>query len=529
MFRFQGKSKDKQKIVDEKVEEFNRPLENSAISTSLGQNIAKIKELFKDIDILRLRPLHSNEEPRQQYCIVFLEGMINAALINDFIVKPLQLYAADRNEGNIMAHLTAEVIQINETCRTQNFHDIIHMVSYGDTVLFIDGCDEALVLNTRCHEGRAISEPDNEKSLLGPREGFAEGLLQNLSLIRRKIRTHDLKMKMTTLGRRTKTDICICYMEGLVDKDILNELYHRLDKIDIDGVLDSNYITEFIRDSPRSPFRTIGYTEKPDITVAKLLEGRIAILVDGSPVAITLPYLFIESFQSSEDYYLSYYYGSFSRTLRIVGFFMSILVPGTYIAIVAFHHEMLPTPLLMNIAAARQSVPLPAALEAFVMLLVFDLLRETGIRMPSNIGHALSIVGALVIGQSAVEAKLVAAPMIIIVAITGITSLLVPKLNAPVVYLRFIFLLAGAMFGFYGVLLALCILMIHLLSLKSFGVDVLSFSGSFEKANIQDKAVRFPWHKLRLRPNQITTNHIRIGTVAENDSYGEGKEDEKNK
>ena len=216
--------------------------------------------------------------------------------------------------------------------------------------------------------------------------------MQNLSNIRRRLRTNDLKIKTMKFGRRTKTCAYVCYLDSIVDKTILNELNRRLGQIDIDSVLDTNYIAELTRDNRFSVFRTTGVTERPDVVVGKLLEGRIAVLLDGTPTVITVPYLFIENFQSSEDYYLSFYYTSFARMLRLLAFFLTITVPALYIALVAFQHEMIPTPLLLSLANARKGVPLPASLEAFIMIIVFDILRETGIRMPTGIGQALSIV-----------------------------------------------------------------------------------------------------------------------------------------
>ncbi len=508
MFGF--RKKNKQKNIEEKVEELNRSLEDRLVSPSLDINIATLRGLFKDVDIMRLRHIENTHDKKLQYCIAFSDGMIDSAVINDNIIKPLLLSTVAKPGDGLMDNLMKKVIQINESEKTGNFACIIRAVTYGDTVLFAEGANEALILNTKAFETRAVVEPDNEKNLLGPREGFTESLMNNLSLVRRRVRTHELKMKFLTMGQRTQTSLCVCYMEGIVNKTILNELYQRLGKIDIDGVLDTNYIAELIRDTRFSPFRTTGYTERPDTVVGKLLEGRIAVFLDGSPVILTAPYLFIENFQSSEDYYMSFYYSSFARILRILAFILTISIPGLYIAIVAFHHEMLPSPLLINIASERQSVPFPAALEAFIMLLVFDILRETGIRMPSNIGHALSIVGALVIGQAAVEAKLVAAPMIIVVATTGITSLLVPKLNAPILYLRFLLLLAASIFGFFGVVLGLSCLMIHMINLESFGIPQMALTGNFRFQELKDNFIRAPWWKMQLRPNQLTKNQTRM-------------------
>jgi spore germination protein KA len=243
---------------------------------------------------------------------------------------------------------------------------------------------------------------------------------------------------------------------------------------------------------------------------SKLLEGRIALIIDGSPAVLTIPYLFIENFQSSEDYYMNFYYTSFTRIIRILGFILTIMIPAFYIAVVAYHHEMLPTNLFINIAMERQNAPLPAALECFIMLIVFDILKETGIRMPSNIGQALSIVGALVIGQAAVEAKLVAAPMIIVVASTGITSLLVPKLASPVIFVRFILLALASSLGFYGLILGIAWLIINLLNLRSFGVPELMISGNLQYQDIKDQVIRTSWKDMILRPKFITNNRQRM-------------------
>jgi spore germination protein KA len=338
----------------------------------------------------------------------------------------------------------------------------------------------------------------------GPREGFTESMLTNISLVCRKLRTNELKLTYVTLGDRTNTKGCICYLDSIVNKQVLSEFKKRLNKIKIDGVLDTNYITELTKDKPWSLFRTTNYTERPDGVVAKLLEGGIAFILDGSPMVLTLPYLFMENFQNGEDYYLIYYYTSFSRMVRILGFFLTITVPAFYIAIVAYHKEMLPTQLFINIAIDRHSVPLPAAVEAFIMLIVFDLIRETGIRMPSNIGQALSIVGAIVIGQATVEAKLIAAPMIIVIAFTGITSLVVPKLNAPIIFTRIFLLILASTLGLFGLMIGLSILLVHILNLSSYGISQTNNIGDTSFQKIKDSFFRAPWWKMVKRPKSIS-------------------------
>lgn len=510
MFKF-ILNKNKKKIINEKVQIINDSIKDIYLSNSIDKNIKTLKSLFKDVDILKIRYIKNNNNDNLNFCIAYCDGIVNASIINDNIIKPLMLTEIDiKTKNKIIDNLSDNFIQINQLEKVDTFQKIVEAITYGQTVLFVENSKEALILESKKFEIRSIAEPDSEKVLSGPREGFCETILINLSLVRRRIRTNDLKMKYCSIGKKTNTQVCICYMDSIVNKNILNELYRRLDTIDTDTILDANYINELIRDNPLSPFRTAGYTERPDVVVGKILEGRIAIFVDGTPVVLTVPYLFVENFQSNEDYYLSYYYSSFSRILRIVGFLLTITVPGLYISVVGFHHEMLPTPLLLSIAASRQDVPLPASLEIFLLLLVFDILKETGIRMPSNIGQALSIVGALVIGQAAVEAKLVAASMIIVVSITAITSLLVPKLRSPVIFARGLILLLSVSFGIFGMVWALSFIFIHMLSLHSFGVSQVMLPGKLQFQDIKDTFLRAPWYDMVLRPKGISKDKVRM-------------------
>jgi spore germination protein KA len=498
----------KQKIVQEKSAQLNLQLEKKLLSKSLDKNIKTLKELFADDDTLVTRYVTNNYAKNINYYIAYVDPLVNSFTVNEDIIKPLM--HSQIQQGENIEFLLQQVILISEAKKVNNYLDIVNSITYGDTVLLAEGSEEALILNTKGFAARGIAEPDNEKVLSGPREGFAEALLPNLCLIRRRLRTNDLKLKYYTLGTRTNTTVCICYLNSLVNHDLLQNFTQRLTNIDIDGVLDTQYIKEFLKDSPYSLFRTIGSTERPDSVVAKLLEGRIAIFLDGTPVVLTIPYLFIENFQSSEDYYINFYYTSFTRLLRIISFFITIALPAAYIATVAFSREMIPTQLLINIASERTNVPLSAAAEALIMLILFALLKETGVRMPSNLGQALSIVGALVIGQAAVEAKLIASPMIIVVALTGISGLLVTKLNPAIIYLQVFLLLFASTLGFYGLSLGLCFILIHLLNLHSFGVPQITLSGELQTQELKDIPVRAPWWNMRTRPKAFTRDINRM-------------------
>lgn len=516
MFGFHFKKK--KKIVESKVESFNQILQDQTLSNSLPKNIDAFKKLFENNDTVIYRNIQNSKNEKLQFCLVYSDGVVSSSIMNDNVIKPLILSEIPYPNNNVIDILMNQVVLINEVKKSDKLKDIIESLTYGDTIVFVEGSKDALLLNTKGIQTRNIMEPENERVLVGPREGFTENLLLNLSMVRRKVRTNELKMKFHTFGKQTQTKACICYIDSIVNKEILKELYNRLNKINIDGMLDTNYITELIKDSGWSPFRTIGYTEKPDVIVGKLLEGRIAVFVDGSPMVMTLPYLLIENFQSGEDYYLNYYYTTFSRLLRILGFFLTICVPSFYIAIIAYHREMLPTDLLVNIAIDRRAVPLPASVEAFVMLITFDILRETGVRMPIGIGQALSIVGAIVVGQAAVEAKLVTAPMIIVVALTGITNLLVPKLNASVVVYRMVLLVLSSSFGLFGFILGLSTMLIHILNLRSFGIPVLKSSNHFDLQDNKDIFFRAPWNKMRTRPKIMTNNKVRMN-MPDGDTY----------
>lgn len=504
------KEQKKQQKVDKQVDELNRNLTELKVSASLEENIDTIYELYKDNDLIKHRRVVNENDHSMQFEIVFCEALVDHILINEALIKPLVLSPIRIGKGDCHKVVTEKIIHASEVEKTDNFKKIVQAISYGDTVIFIDGCDEALFIDTKMFNSRATQEPPAEMVLSGPREGFNENIMNNMGQIQKRIKTNDFKCRTIIVGERTKTACKVCYINSLVNKNVLDRLFKRLEGIKIDGVLDTNYLIEMIKDNSLTPFRVLGITERPDSVVGKLLEGRVALMIDGSPVAVTMPYLFVENFQSPEDYYVNYYYSIFSRLLRMAGFIVTLFAPALYISIVAFHHELLPVPLLIHFAIERSSVPLPAAIEAFLLIGVYELIRETGIRVPSNIGQALSIVGALVIGQAAVDAKLIAAPMVILVAITAITGLLVPKLSGAILIFRPLMMLLSSFFGLYGFLLGASYLLAHVLSLRSMGVPHLSAVKKLRFQEVKDLYFRAPWWMMKTRPTEITQNKVRM-------------------
>jgi spore germination protein KA len=438
----------------------------------------------------------------RQCCVAYINGMVDTEVVDRHVVEPL-LKAEPPAGKDALTWLTQNAVTVDDVSWHGELGPMAEAFVAGDAICFLEGAGGALTFNTRHWSVRAIAEPESEKVTKGPREGFIESLITNLTLIRRKLATPDLKIKFRRVGRRSNTRACLCYLESLAPRPVIDEFNRRLDAIDIDAVLSVNYIDEIIRDAPASIFLTMGTTERPDVVAAKLLEGRVALMIEGCPCALTAPYIFIEYFQAAEDYYGSYWMASIARIMRIIGYVFTVTVPAIYLALVTMHQEMVPTALLIAINAARQQVPLPTVLELIVMLTVLEIMRESGARVPSFLGQSLSIVGGLVIGQAAVQARLISAPIVIVIAFAAITSLLIPKIEGPAFILRIGFVLITSMLGFYGLMIGMTAMFIHLLGLRSFGVPYLLDVFPSNMQEFKDTAVRMPWYYMVMRPRHI--------------------------
>ncbi len=496
-------------LLHSQEKESNKDYEDKLFS-SLEKNLNMFKEKFKGDDTFIYRSFENQENKNVKCCVFYIEGMVNDEKIYDGIIRSIIECKHLTDNKNVLDYFYSKVIISDNLEKTVSMNKILEAILGGDTLLLVDGENEGIIIESKGWQTRAIDEPESEKATKAPREGFTESMFINLSLIRRKLKTPDLKLSFRTLGVRSHTKICIGYIDGIANEKILKELNKRLDDIDIDAILGSGYIQELISDNPTSLFETIGYTERPDIIAAKLLEGRIAIFIDGTPFALTVPHIFIEYFQSNEDYYDGFYTGSIIRLLRILGFIMTIFIPGLYIAITAFHQEMIPTPLLLSIIIARSGIPFPISVEALVMIIIFEMLKEAGARMPTYIGQTLNIVGALVIGQAAVEARFVSAPMVIVIAFSSITSLMISKIKTAALILRIIYLIAASFFGIYGMVAVTIGLLIHLFGVYSFGVPYMANLDviSFDFQDLKDTYIRAPWWYMKNRPRFIAVKNI---------------------
>ena len=480
------------------------------MSNYLDENIGIIKGIFGNDETIIYRELYMKNSIGMKCCIVFADGMINKQIVNESIVKPILEMELEQLELNEMVdYFISNVIFSGDIKKSKDINLIVTSILYGRTIVFAENCYEALIIDTIGWEKRSIEEPQGETIVRGPREGFTESISINITLIRRKILNPDLKFKFMEIGTRTKTKVCVSYLEGVAQETILKELLERLKKINIDGIMDTGYIEEFIKDAPFSPMRTISSTERPDVASGKILEGKFAVICDGTPTVLTLPKLFIENFQSDEDYFNDYIFSSLNRMLRLLGFWLTTSVPAIYVAVITFHQEFLPTPLLLSIAVARQGVPFPTIVETMIMLIVFEILKEAGLRMPKHIGQAISIVGALVLGEAAVTAKLISAPIIIVTALTGVSSFMIPQAS-EILPIRIIFLIMSSFLGIYGYIFGVMGLVLHLYSIRSFGVPYMLNIPSHSFQEMKDTVIRAPWWAMYLRTNLISKDKRRI-------------------
>ncbi|WP_128655225.1 spore germination protein [Paenibacillus sp. 598K] len=424
---------------------------------------------------------------------IYVEGLADPRpLLEAIHYDPILAEGCILDAEGVYARLKQPTLTSGYLSEGQELRQIVHLLLSGFTIIFIEGLNRTLCIETGDLNKRSVQEPTSEAVVRGPREGFTESLSDNLALVRRRIKNPSLRIDAFTLGTATRTDTAIMYLEDKVDHEVLAELRRRLQKMKLEKVLESNYIEEMIQDHQYSPFPTVCNSERPDTIAANLLEGRIAIFVDGTPFVLIVPALFMQFFQSAEDYNQRGDFGSLVRLLRYFCFAISLLTPSFYIAITTFHQEMIPANLLMSLIGQREGVPFPAFVEALVMEVTFEILREAGIRLPKSIGQSVSIVGTIVIGQAAVEAGFVSAAMVIVVALTAIANFALPAFNMAISIrlLRFGMMAIAATFGLYGMIIALIMLALHLCQLESLGVPYMTSLAPFRLRFQKDTLVR---------------------------------------
>lgn len=398
------------------------------LDANFSQNVETLRSVYDNCSDVMFRPFLLFGKTRAM--LIYIEGLSDIEGIEEYVLSPL-MQESPSVPGPLNEFLQHKM-PVTKVKRVNMLADCIESISAGNPILLYEGEGDGFSLGLSKWENRAIEEPVAEGGIRGSREGFNESLVINTSQLRRIIKSPALKIQSMKIGKYTNTNVAIAYIEGLVDKSLIKEIMDRLERIEIDGILESGYIEEMIEDNPYSPFPQIMSTERPDVACSSMLEGRAVILVEGTPFTLIAPISFFSLLQSQEDYYQRFMMGTFIRWLRFFFMLLSLMLPSLYVAILTFHHEAVPTALLLSMAASREAVPFPAVVEALIMEVTFEALREAGVRLPKQVGSAVSIVGALVIGQASVQAGLVSAPMVIVVAITGIASFMVPRYIAGI-------------------------------------------------------------------------------------------------
>ncbi|QXM06786.1 spore germination protein [Crassaminicella indica] len=512
-----------EKLFENKKEEEREKL---PVKSKYDDNLNQIKEILNLCDDVIYREFTVGKEQKMSFAVIYAEGLVDTNLLNDFVLKNLMSLSPDESidfhvlKQKIYESIENGAIAVSDIKEIDDINLAIDAILSGDTVLILDKWDKLLVIASKGWPMRGVSEPSTETVIRGSSDGFTETLRVNTALVRRRIRDPKFKIKQMQLGKRSKTDIAILYIEETVNKDVLKMVKERLDKIDIDAILESGYIEQLIEDEWRSPFPQIQDTQRPDVVAAALYEGRVAIIVDNTPFALLVPTTIVTLIQSSEDYSERFFIASALRVLRFLSIMVALLLPSLYIAITSYHPGMLPTDLVLYVAGSRLNVPFPAFIEAFIMEASLELLREAGIRLPGAIGATIGIVGGLVLGQAAVEAGIVSPLVVIIVAITAMAAYTTPNYSLAIAFrmLRFILMVLAGVFGLYGIIIGIIIILTHLCNLKSFGVPYLSpfVASEMTFKDFKDVFIRAPLHKMKKRPQYLhRSDSDRLGQIRE--------------
>ncbi|MCK6256574.1 spore germination protein [Fictibacillus sp. KIGAM418] len=471
--------------------------ENIEVSLQIDENLDHLKNILGESMDVKILPFYERPVP---FVVCFIEGLVNKQQIDLSILQPIHDW--QDTEEDVTPQTLIQQIEVSAVVnKHQLFGHIITPILKGQVAVFVDGLDVAYTIPLEFFPTRGIDEPESQTTVRGPREGFIETLQINTTLLRRRISNPLLRFKPLQIGNVTKTTVLVAYMENKADLQVLNEVMNRLINLDTDKVFEGGMIEELIDENGYTPFPTFQSSERPDVAAAALAEGKIVILIEGTPFVLITPVTFISFFQAAEDYYSHYDLSILVRFVRVMSFIISFSLPAVYIAVTSFHQELIPTNLLVSLAAQREGVPFPAFLEALIMEIIFEILREAGIRMPRPIGSAVSIVGAIVIGESAVAAGLVSPAIVIVVSLTAISSFVSPyyAFSGAARILRFALMILAATIGIYGIIMFYLALFVHLCSLTSMGKPYFTSLAPFTDEQ-DDTLLRLPfwWKQTKL-------------------------------
>jgi spore germination protein KA len=487
------------------------------LSFSLEHNLSFLKNTFAGCDDCIF---HAVNFDNMHGCLIYLTEMVSDHVLLE-IERGFSGYIGTpgvKSSDAIKLYIRNR-FSLSNNNEVRSLESIIDHILTGNTVMLIDQMDHAFLFHSVKEVGRAVEEPASESLVRGPREGFVESIGTNLMLIRRKLRNPSLKVKHFRVGRQTNTEVKVVYIKGIADENVVDEVSRRLSRIDIDGILESHYLESMIADTRWSPFPTVYSTERPDRVCASLLDGKVAILTDGTPFVLTAPAVFVEFLHSNEDYYNGSLIATFTRWIRFLGLFVTLILPSFILAMTSFHHDLLQTPLLLRIAASREDLPYPVLVEAFFMYITFELVREAGLRMPKVLGGAVvTILGLVLISQTAVQAGIIGPVMAIAVSVAALVSFILPNyaFHQVIRLLGLPMLFLGGFFGFMGILVGLMFALAHLVSLRSFGIPYFSPISPARKEGWKDVFIRAPWWAIETRQPGLDIENIRRTNPKEN-------------
>lgn len=461
-------------------------------SKSITQNIEFFKQSFQNSADLSIRYLNVSGT---QSAIITISGLVDKNVLTQSVVNPI-IFCETTIKTSVekYKYIKDNIISSVDQTEVSTLEDAINAIASGNAIFAMDGCDAMLSVGVQGYPFRSISEPSSEIMQRGSREGFVEPIMINMTLIRRRIKSPNLKFELTSLGTVSKTSIALCYLTNKVSKDILKKIKQKLSNINLEMIMDSGYVIPYLDDQGDfSLFSSVGMTERPDTVCGKISEGRVAILIDGTPTVLIVPYLFVEYFQHLDDYSMHPYFATFTRWLKYFAFLLSTLLPGLYVGLSTFNPEILPFPIFNKIALAVGTTPFSLMFETILIHLIYEIMREAGLRIPRPLSHAVSIVGALVIGETAVSSGLIGAPTLMVVALTAISSYVVPNLYEPISILKFVFIIAGGLLGIWGIMIVFTAVLINICSKNTYGVPFTSPLSPFNIFAMRDVLVRSGW------------------------------------
>jgi len=465
----------------------------------------KIKQVFEGNEDIIFKDVFVANLPA---VCVFQNGVVDLNQIGQFVLKPL-MECEKLPTSKKLDYIDKNILSFADNEKLTLFNEAVQNILKGKLILYISGESQVLSVSVNKYNERAITEPPTSTVLSGPRKGFVENMQTNISLIKQILASPDLKIKHLKVGDYTNTDVSLVYISSICDKSVLQIIEDKIKKIKIDGILDSYYIASFLEVKPHSIFKQVGRAEKPDIVCAKLLEGRVAIIVNGSPIVITLPYVLMEDLQSSDDYYSNNVKASIIRFVRLFSMFITLLLPGLYVSVQLYHYKLVPLPLIITIINTTLGLPLSPFTEMLFVLVLFEILYEASLRMPKYLGIALSIVGALILGDTAVSAGIISPPAVMIVALSGITLYTVPDQAPQFIILRFAYTLLGGVLGLYGIILFTIYLIMYMCDMDIYGSPYLSPFAPKIKEDFKDALIKQDVVDMTHRPKSIKNNNSR--------------------